>query len=401
MRILFLTQWFQPEPFFKGLPLVKAIEKKGHHVEVLTGFPNYPGGKIYDGYKIRFYRKERMDGIVVHRIPLYPSHNSSSLCRIINYLSFAIAAFCIGPWLIKKPDVIYVYNLVSLMPSAWFIRVLFRTKILLDVQDLWPESVKTSGMLKSPIFLKIIKNISNWAYQTSDFLIVQSEGFKLALAQRGVKKNKIKVIMNWANENQKIVLQKNYARNSEIKTIVLFAGTLGLVQKLDVILETAHLCQKEKSNIVFKIVGNGPDKQRLMAKARDLQLKNVKFFAFRDPEKMSPIYNQADLMLVHLKKDRIFEITIPSKTQAYLFAGKPILMALKGDAKKLILKAKAGLCCPPENAKLMMKSIQKFQSMSQSKRHNMGFEGRRFYFKKLSFSKGVAKIENSMLKLVS
>ena len=125
MRILFLTQWFQPEPFFKGLPFVKALRDRGHEVEVLTGFPNYPGGKVYPGYCVRFYQRETMDGIPVHRVALYPSHDKSASRRILNYLSFSLSAFLIGPWLVGKPDLIYVYNLVTLGPAAFLFRLLF------------------------------------------------------------------------------------------------------------------------------------------------------------------------------------------------------------------------------------------------------------------------------------
>ena len=122
MRILILTQWFQPEPMFKGLPFAKELARRGHEVEVLTGFPNYPGGQIYDGYRVKLWQREIMDGIRVNRVALYPSHNNSGVHRIVNYLSFAFMCLLVGPWLIRKPDVIYVYNLVTLSRPASFLR---------------------------------------------------------------------------------------------------------------------------------------------------------------------------------------------------------------------------------------------------------------------------------------
>src|SRR5664280_315157 len=145
MNILFLSQWFQPEPCFKGLPFAKALREKGHHVEILTGFPNYPGGKIYPNYRVLLYQREMLDGIQVNRVPLYPSHDKSALRRIINYLSFAVSAFLLGPWLIRRPDIIYVCNLVTLSPVAFLLRFLFGSKIIIDVLDLWPESVTSSN----------------------------------------------------------------------------------------------------------------------------------------------------------------------------------------------------------------------------------------------------------------
>ena len=140
MRILFLTQWFQPEPFFKGLPFAKALADHGHEVEILTGFPNYPGGKVYPGYRVCLHQRETMDRIKINRVPLYPSHDKSALRRSVNYLTFSLSLLLFGPWLIRRPDVIYVYNLVTIGPPAFLFRFLFGSKVIMDVQDLWPDS---------------------------------------------------------------------------------------------------------------------------------------------------------------------------------------------------------------------------------------------------------------------
>jgi hypothetical protein len=141
MKILLLTQWFQPEPFFKGLSFAKALKSRGHDVEVLTGFPNYPGGKLYPGYRVRLWQRESVDGIRVNRVALYPSHDRSGLKRMLNYLSFGLSAALIGPLLVQKPDVIYVYNLVTLGPAAYLLRFFYGCPVVYDVQDIWPDSV--------------------------------------------------------------------------------------------------------------------------------------------------------------------------------------------------------------------------------------------------------------------
>ncbi len=198
MRILFLTQWFQPEAFFKGLPFAKALRERGHEVEILTGFPNYPGGKVYPGYRVRLYQGEEMDGIKVHRVFLYPSHDTSALRRILNYLTFALSTFLLGPWLIRKPDVVYVYNLITLGPAAFLIRFLFGAKVVIDVQDLWPESVANSSMLNNKAALGVLNRLCNRVYRGADQVTVLSPGFKKELIRRGVAGERIEVIYTTA-----------------------------------------------------------------------------------------------------------------------------------------------------------------------------------------------------------
>jgi len=200
MRILFLTQWFQPEPFFKGLPFAAALAARGHDVEVLTGFPNYPGGKVYPGYRVRFYQRETMDGITVHRVPLYLSHDKSALHRILNYLSFSLSVFSFGTWRVKKPDVVYVYNLITLGFPAFFLRLLYGCKVVIDITDLWPESVASSRMLHNKTMLAALNGICNWVYRRADRLSVVTPGYINELMRRGVTPEKISLIFNWCDE---------------------------------------------------------------------------------------------------------------------------------------------------------------------------------------------------------
>jgi colanic acid biosynthesis glycosyl transferase WcaI len=259
MRILFLTQWFQPEPSFKGLPFAKVLQDKGNEVEVLTGFPNYPGGKIYSNYRLRVFQRETMEGIRVHRVALYPSHDKSAIRRIANYISFSISALMIGPWLIRKPDIIYVYNLVTLGPPAFLLRFLFGSKVVMDVQDLWPESVLKSKMLENGFLLNFLSAFSLWVYNNVNKLVVLSPGFKRELASRGVQPEKIEVIYNWCDESS---ISKNESlsdlvKHSEFsgKFVVLFAGTMGIAQGLDTLLDCARICSEDLPNVQFVFVG--------------------------------------------------------------------------------------------------------------------------------------------------
>jgi len=403
MNILFLSQWFQPEPSFKGLPFAKALREKGHHVEILTGFPNYPGGKVYPNYRVRLYQREMLDGIQVNRVPLYPSHDKSALRRIINYLSFAVSAFFLGPWLIRRPDIIYVCNLVTLSPVAFLLRFFFGSKIIIDVLDLWPESVISSNMLNNKAALYVLNNICKFVYRKADKLVVPSPGIKYALIGRGVAPEKIEVIYNWCDEGSIDVDASpvGAVKKPEFagKFVVLFAGAMGLAQGLDTLLDCAGLCREALPAVQFVLIGGGVDRSRLQQRAREMGLENVAFLPPRPIETMGKIFALANALIVHLKDDPLFRITIPSKTQAYLYTGKPIIMAMLGDAADLVRKAGAGVLCAPDNPQEMMTAIKALYEMPEIERLKMGEAGHRYYMNHLSFNQGVNQFERIMLSL--
>lgn len=403
MRILFLTQWFQPESFFKGLPFAKALKEKGHDVEVLTGFPNYPGGSVYSGYHIRMYQQEIMDGIKVHRVPLYPSHDKSALRRIVNYVSFSFSSLFLGPWLVKKPDIIYVYNLVTLGPAAYLLRFLYGAKVIIDVQDLWPQSVTSSGMLANKFSLTFLNAVCNCIYRKADQITVLSPGFKNHLSARGVSTKRIEVIYNWCDENS--LLERSVESNKKksdyaSKFVVLYAGALGVVQGLGTLLDCAEICKRELPDVWFILIGDGADRERLEKAAKSMNLDNVTFLPRRSPEAMGEVFALADALLVHLQDDPLFRITIPSKTQAYLYMGKPLIIAMLGDAAELVRQAGAGVICEPENPRAMADAVRALNTLNKDERREMGQAGLRYYMEHLSFAQGVKKFENLMMSVI-
>jgi glycosyltransferase involved in cell wall biosynthesis len=398
MRILLLTQWFQPEVMLKGLPFAGALRARGHDVEVLTGFPNYPGGKIYDGYRLRLYQKEEIDKIPVHRVWLYPSHDRSALRRILNYCSFAASALLIAPWVIRnKPDVIYVYNLVTLGRAAFVLRHLWGCKVVMDIQDLWPESVAGSGMMKSPLLLSGLTTFCNRTYQKADALAVLSPGFKEALVHRGLPEGKIDVIYNWGQEdNQQTGHGGNALQdlvNLQGKFVVLFAGTMGVLQGVDTLLEAARLCRTSLPDVRFVLAGGGTEKERLETQAARMDLDNVIFLPFRPPSAMGEVFALADALIVHLKDEPVFRFTIPSKTQSYLFAAKPLIMAVRGNAADLVERSQSGIVCPPENPEAIVRAVTDLFGMTIEERQAMGQNARTFYLSEMSLKTGVARFE--------
>src|SRR5690606_2008039 len=201
IRILLITQWFDPEPTFKGMVFARELVKQGFKVEVLTGFPNYPGGKIYPGYKIKLFQKESIDGVTITRVPLYPSHDKGALGRALNYMSFALTSMLYGLFFAKRPSVIYAYHPpLTVGISAAIIRFFRRAPMVYDIQDMWPDTLRATGMLSNERVLRGISRACDWVYKKADQLVVLSPGFKRLLIERGVPESKIEVIYNWCAE---------------------------------------------------------------------------------------------------------------------------------------------------------------------------------------------------------
>jgi glycosyltransferase involved in cell wall biosynthesis len=396
MRILILSQWFDPEPFFKGMTFVNELRSHGHDVEVLTGFPNYPGGNIYPGYSVRLFSREEMNGIRVNRVALFPSHNKSGFLRMLNYLSFLIFGSLIGPFVIRRPDIIYIFNLPSVGFIANVIRFFYSSKIVLDIQDLWPESVSRSGMMNMKLAQKLVGWFSNAIYRSADYITVLSPGFKKELVSRGISECKISVIYNWCSESfignqQDVQKNMNFLTEFENKFNVVFAGTMGKMQALDSIIEAALLIEKANRSVQFWLIGDGIEVNNLKLLAHKKGASNVRFVPRINKCEMGEVFKRADLLLVHLKNDPLFEITIPSKVQAYMFSGKPVLIAVPGDATKLIVDADAGILCKPEDPISIANAVNQFSQLDKKTRENKGINGKKYYDKYLSLKVGTKK----------
>lgn len=400
MRILMLGQFFDPEPTLKGLTFARELVRRGHEVEVLTGFPNYPGGKVYPGYRIRPWSRETVEGIPVNRVALYPSHDKSALRRVANYASFALTAAALGPWLVKKPDVVYVYHPPATIGlPAIVMRVLRSCPFVYDVQDLWPDTVAASGMMTNRRLLGMLARLCRSLYARADRLVVSSPGFRQTLAERGVNPERIGVIYNWADERSIRPVPRDEDLDKRLglagRFNVMFAGNMGTAQALDAALDAARICVSRAPRAQFVFVGGGVDRDRLEQRAAALGLPNVRFLPRQPIDAMAPLLALADVLLVHLKNDPLFQITIPSKTQAYLAAGRPILMAVPGNAADLVREAAAGATCAPENPPALAAAVEQFERRDRRELEAMGARGRAFYERKLSLRVGVEQFEEA------
>ncbi len=197
MRILILTQWYPPEPALLLQELAQTLHELGHDIEVLTGFPNYPAGVVYPGYCIRPWQRQTLAGIPLVRVPLYPNHSKSGLRRILNYVSFALSAALLGPWLSQRPDVIFVYHPpLTIGLPAWVLSRIWRVPFVYQIQDMWPETLAATGMLNSPRVLNLVGAVAQWVYRSAAALLVISPGFRDNLLAKGVTESTIHVIPN-------------------------------------------------------------------------------------------------------------------------------------------------------------------------------------------------------------
>lgn len=393
MRILILSQYFDPEPFLKGLPFAKELIRQGHEVEILTGFPNYPGGKLFPGYRLRFLQREVMAGIRVTRVPLYPSHDAGGIRRIANYSSFALAATLLGPWLVRKPDVIYAYHgHAPIGLPAWIIGLLRKAPFVLDIQDLWPDSVTSSGMLPAGLqgLVPLLAGWSRFLHRRAAGIAVLSPGFKRTLVARGVPEEKVAVIPNWCDEVQSRPGPMRPEEEARLagRFNVVMAGNMGTVQALGIVLEAARKLASTEPLIQFVLVGGGVERPHLEERARVMRLNNVVFLPRRPVEEIGALLHRADALLVHLKDDPLFAITIPSRLQAYLAVGRPILCGVSGDGAELVERARAGICFEPGNPESLAAAAVTLLQQTPEERARLGENGRTYYRDHLSIQVG-------------
>lgn len=394
MRIVIFSQWFDPEPTFKGLIFARELVRQGFEVEVVTGFPNYPGGKVYAGYKIKLLQREWIDGVKITRLPLYPNHDQSTIKRVMNYASFAASALVYGLFMAKRADVMYAYHPpLTIGVAASLIRWVRGIPLVYDIQDMWPDTLRATGMLNNSRALALVGRVCDWVYKRVDQLVVLSPGFKRLLVQREVPESKIDVIYNWADESALMspmgAVPAAFPAADRFR--VVFAGNMGKAQALDAVLDAAAILQARGSRASFVMLGGGVEVSRLKTRALDLKLGNVVFLPPVPMSEVGTVLAAADVLLVHLRKDPLFEFTIPSKTQAYMAVGKPLLMAVNGDAADLVRQARCGLTAESENPQALANAVEALAAITANELKTMGENASCFYREALRLQVGVAK----------
>jgi len=385
MRVLILSQFFEPEPLPKTMDLAQGLVARGHSVTVITGFPNYPSGNLYPGYRIRLFARDTVRGIPVLRTALFPSHGTSITGRLANYGSFMLSSV-LGAFLTPACDVMYVWHPpLTIGVSAWLIGRLKGIPYVYDVQDIWPDGGVWTGIVRSGGFLvRAMHLLERFVYAKADHLLVVTEGAKRNLMAKGVPERKLSIASQLSDD--KLFSRYDPARADEIarrfgfseRFVVMFTGNIGLVQGLDSALAAAGLLQDAHPDVLFAIIGDGTDRGRLMAQSKALGLKSVLFIDHQPMKDIPDFVANAGALLLPLKPSPISELAIPLKTFAYMASGRPIVAALTGAAADLISRAGAGFAVDPENPQALADAILRLKALTAEERAAIGARARAY-----------------------
>jgi len=374
VKILVLSQWYPPEPQSVVSDLAETLAEQGHEVSVLTGFPNWPSGRLYPGYRVRPLQRETMNGVPVSRVPLFPYHGRSPIGRVLNLASFCFSAIVVGPFAVKRPDVIHAIQPPTTCLPAWVLSRLWRVPFTYEVQDLWPDTLRATGMVAKGGALGLVDRYCRWAYRKAAAIRVISRGFRRELVSRDVPERKISVIPNWVDTTRyKPVPVAPHADAATFR--IVYAGNLGLAQALDNVLKAAALMPAD-SPVRFVLIGDGVEAGALRETAQRMGLANVEFVPHQPPESMSAILSAADALLLHLKDDPLFSVTIPSKLLTYLAIGKPIVACAAGEPAEILVAARAGIACPPGDPAALASAASRIAALPASELDGMGRAGR-------------------------
>ena len=405
MEILIVTQYFWPESFPIN-DLVLGLRERNHRITVLAGIPNYPEGRFFSGYGLFKNRKQDYHGIKIFRVPLVPRGRGGGVRLVLNYCSFALCASILAPFLCRSTyDLIFVYepSPITVGLPALALKRLKSAPILFWMQDLWPESLSATGALKSKRILKMIGGLVRFIYRGCDRILIQSRAFSPQVESLGVNPERIFYYPNSAeNFYQPLQLDADAPERSLMPSgfRVMFAGNIGAAQDFATILKAAENL-KGYQDIHWVIVGDGRMRPWVETQVQRRGLKGNIHLLGRHPVQTMPRYFAlADVLLVTLRKDPIFELTIPSKVQPYLACARPVIAALDGEGSRIIREAKAGATCPTENPRALSEAVLKIYSMPKKKREAMGLRGRDYFEKHFERTMLLDRLEKWMQELL-
>ncbi len=398
MRIAFVTQWFPPE---RGTALSKStatsLASLGHDVDVLTGFPNYPTGVLYDGWEQRIYQREELtDRVAVHRTVVYPSHDSNAGRRMANYLSYAASATVVSANRIPPPDVWLVYSSpATAAVPAQLARPSRRAPTCLWIQDLWPDSVSGSGMVNgvgARVAHRALESYVKASYRHASRIGVISPGMTQVLAERGVPQDKIEWTPNWLPEEA----PTRQAPRSELGLptrgrLFLYAGNLGGLQGLADLVDAFALVPEA----TLVLLGDGIEREQLERRTRTLP--NVHMRPSVEESLVPQFLAAADVLVVSLRDTPLLRATMPSKVQASLRAGRPVLAHVAGDAAELIESNDAGLAAQPGDRTATAAAITRLARMPDDALTRTGKAARECFQRTFSESVGARRLETMLV----
>lgn len=405
MKILIVSQYFWPENF-RVNDLAQELVQRGHDVTVLTGVPNYPAGKVFDAFKKDSVAFDEYAGARVFRVPML-ARGRGSLRLLANYLSFVIGACLFAPWRLrgKKFDVIFTYepSPATVGLPAVLMGHLKRAPVVFWALDLWPETLVAVGAVRSARVLSVVGRMIAFIYNRCALVLGQSRGFLGSIAKYCDDNDKIRYFPSWAED---VFVQNDLRPAPEVPVKegvfnVLFAGNVGEAQDFPAVLEAAESL-KHNPAIRWLIVGDGRMTEWLRSEVAQRGLAHCFLLLGRyEVERMPSFYAHADALLVSLKRDPVFALTIPGKVQSYLMAGIPLLGMLDGEGATVIREANAGLVCASGDGKGLARAVLELASMSKEVRKELGNNGRTYAQKEFSRELLINKLESWFIGLAN
>lgn len=366
MNILFLTDNFPPEvnaPATRGYEHCLEWVKQGARVTVITCAPNFPAGKVYAGYRNRLYQREDMDGINVLRVWSYIAANAGFTRRILDYTSFALSGFVAG--LFAKSDVLLTTSPQFFTNVAgWGLSRLKRRPWILELRDLWPESIRSVGAMRQSRVMDMLERLELFFYRKATRVVAVTPAFKRNLTARGVAADKIDVVPNGVDMQRFTPLPKDRELETELglggKFVVAYIGTHGMAHSLEFIVRS--VAKLPDADIHFLFVGDGAEKERVVSVARELGVKNVTFVPPVSKDEVGRYISVSDAALVPLIKAETFKTVIPSKIFESAAMRKPILLGVEGQAKEIVEAHGAGVCFEPENEAAFVRQVRRLKN---------------------------------------
>ncbi len=404
MKLLILSQYFWPESFIIN-DIVRVLVEQGHELVVATGKPNYPEGKVFKGYRASGIQRERyLNMVEALRVPVWPRGTGGALNLIFNYFSFVCAGLFFFPWMLRKRkfDAILVFapSPITQAIPAIFLKWLKGPRLALWIQDLWPESLAATGFVRNRFLLWVVGWMVRAIYRRCDTLLVQSQAFVDPVARYACREkivyypNSIDVRSSSAAkpipDDLRDILERHFC--------VVFAGNLGTVQALDTLVQAAILL-RDDPQIRLVLVGSGSrldwlKEQQLLHGLHNLVIPGR--FPMAD---MPQIFERSAALLVSLNDEAVFAQTIPSKIQAYLAAGRPIIASLNGEGAKVVSEARAGFVSPAGQVHPLVANIRSLKALGEDERIAMGKAGRAYFDASFEMSRQVAVLAKHLAGL--
>lgn len=406
MRVGILSQWFDPEPGPASLPgvLARGLADRGHHVQVVTGFPNYPTGTLHEGYRIRRRLDETVGSVAVRRVALYPSHGTSSTKRLANYLSFGASASISGVGAFRDVDALWVYaSPLTVSWPIWASRLL-GVPAVLHALDLWPDTLAVSGFdrggLSSRPAAALLSTWSRLMYRSADIVAYNSMGVGEVLAARGIPGDRLAYVPLWTDEQvfrpggPDLRAELGIAQDT---IVLLYAGTIGAAQGLESLVEACR--RVAGSRFLCLIAGSGPSEAELTEKVRRGGADNIRFLGRVPTAEMTGLIATADLCYIGLRPHPLSAITMPSKTQSVLAAARPALVAAQGDVARVITDSGAGWAVDPHDTAAIADRISAACAIGRAGLAELGGKGRAYYEQFFSVRRGVDRIEELLTQV--